>query len=333
MRGRLWPAALLCAALLVGCRPAPTETPTPMPTPTMTGVQDLPQTPTPEPLTAEEAAILYARFLQDDLTTMGYSGEGEAHFHSEFFSGLDMERAMDIYRIWDLTGDGIPELYGNIGCSIWSIEDNEVVAIGSIMTWERLTAKGGIFYHRPGAAPEHHDYHYEWLSPESHELPEMGAQTYDRDNDGVLDTFSFWDEEGKWVEASQEAWNEAMAPYFALLEEEQSPHPTFREWAAELEVELPAPEMNEAKAWRIFLPYVLDWEWKNPDKDRSILRVYDFDGDGIPEIYEDTEPYLAYGISGLHVEELGPADELGERPEAPLPFSEWYRQLKGEKGP
>ena len=280
-----------------------------------------------EPMTPEAAVILYARFLQDDVLTF-FDTWRESCYHSEFYSGLDMERVMDIYHTQELTGDDIPELFlpGPGMTYIWSIEDGEIVCIDGKTTYETLLPNGGIFYHRPGGAPEHHDYHYQWLSPESHELPEMGAQTYDMDNDGVLETFSFW-VDGDRIDVTEEAWNEAMAPYFALLEEEPPPRPTFREWVAELGVELPTPEMDEAKAWRIFIPYVAyDWSWHNQDKDQNILCVWDFDGNGIPEVYENVEPYLTYGIVGLHVEELGSADDLGERPGVPLSFSEWSKQ-------
>lgn len=328
MRAHIGFALLLCAVLLVGCRQSPaaeTEIPPPTPTAVQTPVPLSTPSPAPTPTTPEEAAILYARFLQDDITTVNDSGE--VYYHSQFFSGLDMERAMDIYYLRDLTGDSIPELCGRY---IWAIENNEIISIGGIVTGERMTPNGGIFYHRPGGAPEHHDYHYEWLSPESHELPEMGAQTYDMDNDGILDTFSFW-ANGNHIDGNEEEWNEAMAPYFALLEEEYPPCATLREWAAELGVEFPPPEMNEAKACRIFTPYVAyDWRNHNPDKNINILYVWDFDGDGIPEVYENEEPYLAYGIVGLHVEELGPATELGELPEAPPSFQAWYKQLSEE---
>lgn len=305
----------LALALLTGCGPtAFSESGNIMSTGTVE--------PTPSPMTPEEAAVLYARFLQDDVTTLDTSGRN--CYHSQFYSGLDMERAMDIYFVQDLTGDGIPELYNNNPGHqpIWSVKDGQVIIIGGTDTCTKIAPNGGYFYHRPGGGPTHDRYWYQWLSPESKTLPEASFSDWHPGDEP--DYYEFNGEE-----VTKEEWETLTAPYFALYDQgEAGASLRFREWVDTLDVELPSPEMNEAKVYRIFTPFVAyDWNYQNPSKDSEILRVWDFDSDGIPEIYEDVEPYLVYGIVGLHVEELGPAADPDKLPETSPSFHEWHQHL------
>lgn len=182
---------------------------------------------TPPTMTPEEAAVLYARFLQDDMTTLDDASE-KAHYHSQFYSGLDMERAMDIYFVQDLTGDGIPELYNNNPGHqpIWSVKDGQVIIIGGTDTYTKIAPNGGYFFHRPGGAPTHDRYWYKWLSPESKTLPEASFSDWHPGNEP--DYYEFNGEE-----VTKEEWEILTAPYFALYDQEEGGASLrFREWAA-----------------------------------------------------------------------------------------------------
>lgn len=279
--------------------------------------------------TPEEAAVLYARFLQDDVTTYAW---GKTQYHSYSYYGLNMESALDMYLVEDLTGDGIPELYNNNpGPSnpIWSIKDGRVIMIGRTDTYTKIAPNGGYFYHRPGGAPTHDVYWYEWLSPESKALPEASFSDWHPGNEP--DFYHFNGEE-----VTREEWEVLTAPYFALYEQERDEEESlcFREWAATLGVELPPPEMNEAKALRIF-DNELRMPWERDEIEYYNLRVWDFDGDGVPEIYDVIEPFRVYGIVGLHMEELGTLADFGGIPKEAITYSAWKEEINalGEEVP
>lgn len=272
----------------------------------------VPAAPSPT-VTEEEAALLYARFLQDDLTA---DILGEKEYHSDFYYGLDMERTLELYRVKDLTGDGVPELYNNYpGFSpIWSIKDGRIIRIGGTDTYTKIAPNGGYLYHRPGGGDD--TYWYEWLSPESKALPEASFSDWHSVDGPSCYVFNS-------KEVTQEEWEALTAPYLALEGEED---PYFREWAASLEVELPPPERNEAKALRIYTNE-LRMPLERDEVDYYALRVWDLDGDGVPELYSVVEPFPVYGIVGLHMEKLGVLADFGGAPKEAVPFASWKKQL------
>lgn len=196
------------------------------------------------PLTPKWAANIYLEFLMGKMPCSYYE---ETLYHSELYSGMTSEWALKAYHAKDLTGDGIPELYcsGPGVTPIWTIQNRTVTCLGEKTTYEQIIANGGIFYHRPGAAPEHDDYAYLWLSPESQELPEVWFSAYDTTLDGLarMDTFYI---DG--TEVTQDEWEARTAPYFALRDaeptEEQKALP-FLQWAASVGVTPePTPEVT-----------------------------------------------------------------------------------------
>ena len=311
------PCALL--ALAAGCAradlpsPAPAAAAAPTPAPVVT------PKPSPEPMTPERAAVLYARFLQDDI--FGYYIQDDGLLREASLSYLyDLERTFDIHYVQDLNEDGIPELFhfGPGNHSIWTIQDGNVVSMEGLGTYWSLLPNGGLFYHRPGGAPTRDDHHYRGLSEESRRVPDLSFQSFDLDGDGINDEFYLGEEQ-----VTEEEWRAVTDVYFALAQEEEERAVPFLDWVEELGVELPPPEMDEAKAERIFASYFAhEWDW-HTGKDPSILRVWDFDGDGIPEVYEDEEPYAVFGIVGLHVEEMGTAGERGGAPQGAIRYSDW----------
>lgn len=93
-----------------------------------------------------------------------------------------------------------------------------------------------------------------------------------------------------------------------------------------MEVELPPPERNEAKALRIYTNE-LRMPLERDEVDYYALRVWDLDGDGVPELYSVIEPFPVYGIVGLHMEKLGVLADFGGAPKEAVPFASWKKQL------
>lgn len=201
----LLPLAL--ALLLTACRPAPAEE---EPTPTTE----------PPDMTQRDVAALYVDFLDGRVSCLEKDGS------SAWFADLCWERegaraeAIQGLTVRDLTGDGLPELCAaphslNVGGGhIWTAREGRVELLDSLNAfYESLLPNGGIFYHRPGAAPSHDDYAYRWLSPESQDLPECTFSAYDEDEDGAPERF-YRDGE----EVTEKVWQEQAAPYLALQE-------------------------------------------------------------------------------------------------------------------
>ena len=329
---------LLCAVLLTGCDGSPrrqkiaqppwavqtpspyhAEFPSPLPEPTVTPTPEPTPTDTPEPahtaarfpelspvsapMTPEEAAELYVRFLRNDITTYL---NGKPFYHSRLYPDMNVEWAMELYCVQDLTGDGIPDLFvpGPGVTYMWSAQAGEIVWIGDKITYETIRPNGGVFYHRPGGAPIHDDYAYFWLSPESRELPEIGFSIYPS---GVFYPYDHACYYIDGMEVTQEEWEERTAPYFALRDaeptEEQKAQP-FLDWAVDMGVDvfglytlepwqeayrdiLLHPENYEdfyAVAEHIPSDYAHDIEWVIKDNDPYYFAVCDVNGDGVSEL-------------------------------------------------
>ncbi|MBP3520526.1 MAG: hypothetical protein J6J87_04180 [Oscillospiraceae bacterium] len=298
---------LLLLAFLSGCAGTPQETPMLTETPATEVTLTPEPTPTPELLTAEQAANIYLEFLMDKMPCSYYE---ETLYHSELYSDMTPEWALKLYHAKDLTGDGIPELYcsGPGVTNIWTIQDGTVTCLGGKTTYEQILANGGIFYHRPGGVPDNDCYFYSWLSPESREYPEISFAAYDMDSDGEMDSF-YIDS----AEVTRSEWEARTAPYFALRDaeptEEQKALP-FLQWAAELGADIADfldMEPWQAAYWDILMNpeehedvYTLSeedisWLCENygiGQNDVYSFSLCDLDGDNVPELL------LGYGKRG-----------------------------------
>lgn len=228
---------LLCALLLLsGCRPAPAEQ-SPPPAQTLA--------PMPRVMTSEEAAKLYTQFLEDKVPCQS---EDRLSYFSDFSRTWWCPLLPDLY-VRDLTGDGLPELYGAAEpwshIVVWSIQEGKLAVTESNSSYDRLLANGGIFSYVSGTV-QAHVYSYHWLSPESRELPELQFEAYDTDGTWGDELF-FLDG----VEVTEEEWKERTAPYFALRDaeptEEQQAIP-FLDWL--LSLGLPLPEKASLEPWQ-----------------------------------------------------------------------------------
>ena len=286
-----------------------------------------------EQLTIERAAELYSRFLEDEIAST------DGLWVSTFY---DSEIIKDIFMVRDITGDGIPEIYQSspgVAGAIWSIENGQVVHVASLGSYLTLLANGGIFYQWSDGVPHHDEYWYMGLSPESKEFPDVDFGIYPADEAlGLKETCFIGGEE-----VSREEWQAVADIYFALRDmepDEAQRAVSFSEWIASLDVSIEPSPFSEEKASRIFAQFltsrtvgydldgntvIADYWYSDYDlKGMTQFLVWDFTGDGIPEVYLPVFSRDVWTIRDNHqVVLLGKLDDMDNMPENPISFLEW----------
>jgi len=297
-------------------------------------MSDIDDTVTAQSLTIEAAAELYCRFLEGEIP----SADG---VWLPMYYGLDHLKNLAMVR--NLTGNEIPELYFEgpwVMGAIWGIEYGQIVCLEHLGTYHKILSNGGIFYYRSDGLPHHDDYQYRGFSAESREYPDVYFSIYPAYTiEGHTEKEKcFLDGE----EVSREEWQAVADVYFALRDEEpddtQLPT-TFSQWLELLGLSFEPLPLSEAKASFIYWRFLADkeigydlegnhiwcdrWYQNYNLKGLTQFLVWDFTGDGIPEVYLPIFSKDVWTIRDNHVALLGKLDDMESSPEYSVPFIEW----------
>lgn len=161
-------AILVCFTLFTGCS---------------NNVVSSNSTATEPSLTYESAKELYEEFLSGKITAKGK--DGNVVSIDAYLNNADNDYKGE-YTIFDLNGDGIPELYIKTAylCTIFWIKNNQVTVWRDETTYSIPLNNMAILSIRPGGAPKHTTYIYSVLGYNGNDLLKIIFEEYSEGANG-----------------------------------------------------------------------------------------------------------------------------------------------------